>query len=146
MPAQQTIFALAILSNIKKAMEAIKSWDENRDRYLTLLKLNDEQGEINKEQPDVIKEADQLSMLVSDESLKASFDRIDSFYAWYQTVLCSPQFIDKEVDEATKALINCICRELQKLNIINEETPDGILKNYWREYSSDYLKVYKSSL
>jgi hypothetical protein len=140
MTVPQSHIAVSIISSVKNAMEVIKTWYDKRDRAKTLQNLSEEGREEIKKEPAVIREASELSNRVSSQSLLASYERIDGCFSWYANVLRSPEFFAGEVDDATKALISCICRELQTLDMINDHMPGGVLKDYWDEYSSGYLK------
>jgi len=140
MPLNQLSIALSLISNVKKAMEVIKTWHEKRDRLKTLQHFDRQERDEIKKQPDIIREASDLTSRTSPESLLHAYEKIDNYFTWYQTVLSSPEFFAGEVDDATKSLINCICTELQTLDAINENTPEGVLKIYWDEHSSAFLK------
>jgi hypothetical protein len=118
--------ASSLLSKIKNAMEAIKSWFENKDRKDALELLNSESS--GKE---IQEEATQLSERVSDIAIGSSYDKIDECFKWYQNVLGSDEFYPGEIDIAAKELITCIGKELTRLNAVNGNAGEGVVKKYW---------------
>jgi hypothetical protein len=80
-------------------------------------------------------EAVNLNILIPHEILQRFEDRVSKCWERYNEVLASPGgYLPSEVDDASEALIACICRELRRLKLINGDIPEGKLLDYWNQY------------
>lgn len=82
-------------------------------------------------------EADQLMELVPVTIIESIEGRVRRCWDRYEEILNSDRFLPGEIDEATEAVIKCICRELKRLLRLNGEIPSGIMRRWWNEYSCD---------
>lgn len=127
--------AVSIIATIKNGMEAIKAWYDIGDRQAARRKLEQEHTEETGSQPEVMQEAQQLATLIPEDILRSFQERTEKCWTRYKNVLSTPGYLPEEVDEATQAVIACVCRELNRLFEVNKNIPDGVLKNYWDNYS-----------
>ena len=131
--------AVSVIATIKNGMDAIKAWydigDKREARRQAQRKLEQESIEKTENQPEIIEEAQRLNNLVPEDILRAFQERTEKCWVRYKNVLGSPGYLPEEVDEATQAVIACVCRELNRLFEVNRTIPDGTLKNYWDNYS-----------
>lgn len=80
-------------------------------------------------------EAVELNTIVPHQILSKFEDRVQKCWDRYNEVLATENgFLPSEIDEATSALISCICRELKRLNVVNRGIPHGKLLEYWKKY------------
>lgn len=127
--------AVSIIATIKNGMEAIKAWYDIGDRQAARRKLEQEHMEKTAGSPEVVQEAQQLVILIPEDILRSFQERTEKCWTRYKIVLSAPGYLPEEVDEATQAVIACVCRELNRLFEVNKNIPDGVLKNYWDNYS-----------
>ncbi len=80
-------------------------------------------------------EVSQLQMLIPDEVLTTFERRIERCWKMYNTVLATENdYLPTDIDDASLALQKCICRELNRLLMVNGEIPNGHMLNYWDKY------------
>ena len=79
-------------------------------------------------------EVSQLQMLIPDEVLTTFERRIERCWKMYNAVLATDDYLPTDIDNASLALQKCICRELNRLLIVNGEIPNGHMLNYWNKY------------
>jgi len=131
--------AVSIIATIKNGMEAIKAWfdigDKIEARKIARRKLEEANMEKAGSQPEILEEAQRLASLIPEDILRSFQERTEKCWARYKHVLASPEFLPEEVDEATQAVIACVCRELNRLFEVNKKIPEGTLKDYWDNYS-----------
>lgn len=83
-------------------------------------------------------DANSLKMLIPSHVLASFENRISKCWAMYNEVLASGNgYLPAEIDNASEALMQCICRELRRLLKVNGEIPEGKLRNYWLKYRCD---------
>lgn len=76
-----------------------------------------------------------LQMLVPTTVLNSFERRIDRCWTMYNQVLATDdEYLPTDIDDASVALQKCICRELNRLLIVNGGIPDGRMLNYWEKY------------
>jgi hypothetical protein len=132
MPLPGNSSASSLLFIIKNAMEAVKSWFENKDRKdaLDLLDSTIHEKEIQDE-------ASKLSKAIPEQALDSSYEKIDECFKWYRNVLSSDEYYNGEIDIAAKELIECIDKELSRLKAFNEDPPGSVLTKYRGRYGTD---------
>ena len=81
------------------------------------------------------KEVSTLQMLVPKHVLHSFERRIDTCWTMYNQVLATDdEYLPTDSDNASIALQKCICRELNRLLIVNGEIPNGFMLDYWGKY------------
>lgn len=79
-----------------------------------------------------------LQMLIPSNVLESFERRIERCWANYNEVLTTERgYLPLEIDDASYALQNCICRELQRLLLVNGEIPNGLMQQYWNKYKCE---------
>lgn len=128
--------AIDVVATIKNSIEAIKIWFEIKDRFKTRQKLSEQALELSREENKVKAESNDVAQLISEDILRAFQKRINACKVKLETVLDSPdRYFEDDVDNATRAYISCICRELNRVYELNKKIPDGQMKNFWDNYS-----------
>lgn len=124
-----------IIAAISATMQAIDLWKKSRDKNSTKEAFS--KVESLKDSPEIQEEANQLRLLIRPDILDSFENRIQICMNRYKKVIDSVEFLPQELDEATEALLKCICRELNRILKINGEIPNGVLKDYWEQYNCE---------
>lgn len=123
-----------IIAAISASMQAVDLWRSFRNKSTAKEAL--EQTENLQKLPSIQKEATQLGMLIRPDILESLERRIETCQDRYKKVLdAEKDYLPEEVDKATDALLQCICRELRRIEKINGEIPKGVLQDYWNKYN-----------
>lgn len=81
-------------------------------------------------------EGARIARLIPEDVIRAFVERIERCWERYTNILQDDgSYLPSEIDEATDAVIKCICRELQRLFRLNQGIPGGILTDYWEKYA-----------
>ncbi|MBF9255652.1 hypothetical protein I2I11_20310 [Pontibacter sp. 172403-2] len=131
--------AASVIASIKNGMDAIKAWQEIGDKRAARTAAGKKLAEASRErmmrEPEVLQEAQELSLLIPEGVLRTFQERTDRCWERYETMMRSPDYLSGELDEATLAVIACVCRELNRLYEVNREMPQGKLQEYWSKYA-----------
>ena len=114
---------------------AVDEWGNSRnERRLKSILARGKNAAINNQ---LESEVDQIMELVPVTIIESIERRVRRCWDRYEEILNSDRFLPGEIDEATEAVIKCICRELKRLLRLNGEIPSGIMRRWWNEYSCD---------
>jgi hypothetical protein len=114
------------VSGVSAVLQAIQTWLQFRDskrassefqsRYRTSLA-----------DPEIVQQANVLDSIVPAEVMQTMLARARKCWKRYSEVL-EGNFLPSEVDDATEAVKQCICRELKRIKDLNGVIPDGDLR------------------
>ena len=121
-----------IVATISAGMQAMDLWLNFRDRSKASAAMD--QIRVIQNSPENHAEAQRLLNLVPAKILDTFSGRVNRCFNNYSDVLKDDHFLPGEVDDATKALKKCVCRELSRLREINGRIPNGILHDLWNQY------------
>jgi type I restriction enzyme, R subunit len=131
--------AVSVIATLKNGMDALKTWfdigDKKEARRQAKKILEQQSVEKTESLPEIIEEGQRLLSVVPEDILRSFQERTEKCWSRYSHVLGSAEYLPDEVDEATQAVIACVCRELNRLFEVNKSIPEGTLKKYWETYS-----------
>lgn len=114
-------------------MQAISFWQNQRDRF----KAKEAIKNVNNLslEKDIILETEQLIKIAPKQTIDLLTQRVQICFDRYEKVLNDDMYLPEEIDQATNALIMCICRELNRLvKVSGGHLPTKTLENYWSKY------------
>ncbi len=127
-----------VISLIRGAMQAITFWQSQRDRIKAKKALTEAKTQTDNKAD--IEEGIKLKSLIPQSTLSKMTDRVNKCFINYEDVLDDDQYLPNEIDQATNALIACICRELRRIEKLNGGMPTTTLKKYWERYNCNLEK------
>ena len=122
-----------IIATISIGMKAVELWHKSKDRDVVSNKLK----EAKKLQytPEIQNEAREFEQLLIPKNILDGFkNRIKRCWDSYAEIVNSPDYLPQEVEEASKAVISCVCRELLIIHGINRSIPPAKLSEWWENY------------
>ena len=124
-----------IVTGISAVLQATQTWIAHRDsrRAAEVFRLEMRRGT---SAPGLSLAAKQLVTLAPANVVAALGDRVEKCWTRYEEVLSAPDgsFMPQEIDDATKAVRACVCRELRRLLAVNGTFPPGKFADWWRQY------------
>lgn len=128
-----------MITGVAAAFEAVQTWIAVRDRRRAAATF-EATLEAGRSNPATWDENRALLDLVPFEVLKTMEERTRRCWESYHRVLQGEsQYLPEEIDEATRALKACICRELKRIVDLNGSLPPGKLRAWWSAYCSTGL-------
>lgn len=124
-----------IIAAISATMEAIELWRKFRNKEGAKHAIS--RVELLRESEQVQEEARNLQTLVRPDILESLETRVQTCMDRYKKVIDSEEYLPEEIDEATDALLRCVCRELKRIMKVNGSLPVGVLQDYWRQYQCE---------
>jgi hypothetical protein len=123
-----------IVSGIAAILQAVQTWYQVRDSRRAADKLG--QRDQRTKDPDIISAAAKLSTIVPQPVLDTIHERLDKCWTNYKKVLDHPEeFGPSETDDATSAVIKCVCREVLRVSKLNGGiVPDGPMREFHDRY------------
>ena len=123
--------AKTLFSGISAAAAAIGVWQRYRDTERAA-KTFDEEFAIAKASPEARRAAEQLVEIIPHKVVEDLEKRADKCWTGYRRVL-GGGFLPDEVDDATDAVKQCVCRELGRIYDLNGDIPDR-WRSQWDRY------------
>jgi hypothetical protein len=121
-----------LIAAISALIDAITLWRSARDRQESAKAL---QQEFDRVKSTSNREAIILGNLVPADLLDIMIDRVYACYKKYQQVLENDkEYLPDEIEDATHAVIFCVCRELNRIYELNQHIPPGKLSEWWEGY------------
>lgn len=123
-----------IIAAISAAMQSIQTWVSVRDarRTSNTARIGFERtyrAKLAKTQ------SARLKQLIPEDVLKLLEDRIERCWERYRHIIDpNTGSTPDEIDDATKALKECICKELNRIFELNGFIPAGKLRQWWNSY------------
>lgn len=121
-----------IISGISAVLKAIDTWVKYKDSQRAATdfatRIKQAQGD-----PNVQHQARTLANIVPPPVLDALGSRVRKCWEHYQDVL-NGGYLPGEIDDATRSVKACICRELQRIYDLNGSIPPGELDVWWTQY------------
>jgi hypothetical protein len=121
-----------IISLVRGAMQAISLWQSQKDRSKAKAALVKAKTDVPNS--GTIEEGIKLLSIIPMSTLTLMTQRVEKCFSKYETVLDDKAFLPTEIDDATDALVKCICRELTRIHKLNGAMPTTTLKKYWDQY------------
>lgn len=121
-----------IISLVRGAMQAINFWQNQRDRIRAKEALKEAKTNTNNKAN--VEEGIKLKSLIPQSTLSKMTDRVNKCFINYEDVLNDDQYLPNEIDQATNAVIACICRELRRIEKLNGGMPTTTFQEYWEKY------------
>lgn len=123
-----------IIAAISAAMQSIQTWVTVRDA-----KKANRTAQMGYERTSNAKlaktQSARLKKLIPESVLKLLEDRIEKCWERYRHIIDpATGSTPEEIDKATKALKECICRELNRVYELNGSIPSGKLREWWNLY------------
>ena len=122
-----------IVSGIAATLQAVQTWYQMRDsrRAAATFKAT-EHGTT----PELRIAAQKLATIVPQPVLDTIQTRLDRCWTEYKRVLDHPEeYGPSEIEDATKAVIRCVCREVARVRKLNGGTvPDGPMQEFDTRY------------
>ena len=123
-----------IIAGVTGLLQAIELWVTVRDRHAANAAFKRAYPEIATNRS-LQQEARNLESLVPERVLEAMKDKVERCWTRYQEVLDDDDgYLPGEVDSATNAVKQCICRELRRIRELNGDLPPGKLLLWWNKY------------
>lgn len=122
-----------IISLIRGAMQAITFWQTQKDRKKAKQALIEAKSKTT--EPSTVEEGVKLISLIPKSTLDLMTQRVNHCFTNYEEVLEDEKYLPKQIDNATIALIECICSELRRIKLVNGDLPTTTLKKYWDQYN-----------
>jgi type I restriction enzyme R subunit len=126
-----------VVSLIRGAMQAITFWQTQKDREKAKQALVEAKSKTM--EPSTVEEGVRLQSLIPRSTIDLMTQRVDKCFTNYEEVLDDEKFLPKQIDNATVALIECICSELRRIKLLNGDMPTTTLKKYWEQYGCEKL-------
>lgn len=121
-----------LLAGISATLQAVEVWLAVRDQRRAATTFETTLA-ARRDAPDTIAQAQTLIQLIPTEILDTFDARVRRCWSRYHDVL-QGKYLPEEIDEATRAVRACICRELGRLQELNGSIPSGDLLNWWNAY------------
>ncbi|MRI00873.1 HsdR family type I site-specific deoxyribonuclease [Kriegella sp. EG-1] len=124
-----------VVSLIRGAMQAITFWQSQKDRKKAkqaLVEAKDTTTESS-----TVDEGVKLQSLIPQSTLDLMTNRVYQCFTNYEEVLDDEKYLPKQIDNATLAIIECICSELRRIYMLNGSMPTTTLQKYWEQYGCD---------
>ena len=121
-----------VIAGISATMQAIQTWIQFRDRKRAVEPLK--RIEVT---PAIADEAQRLQSVVPMEVLVKLRERAERCWTKYTSTLDDDSYLPDEIDKATHAVRQCICRELRRIYKLNGSIPPGKLLDYWKQYQCE---------
>jgi type I restriction enzyme, R subunit len=131
--ADMGIAELAIAA-VTAALQAVETWNNFRDRRRARAAHEDAYQRALSD-PQTREEALQVTSAVPEDVVQMLKDRVDECWDRYREVLDNEEYLPQEIDDATKAIKRCVCRELRRLQSLAGELPPGKLSESWERFS-----------
>jgi type III restriction enzyme len=120
-----------IVALVSASMQAVDLWLSVRDKGKAKQALQ----QVQTIQALPATKAEALNLVIISEDLLVTFsERVKRCFDKYKEGLDDEHFLPGEIDDATKAMKRCVCRELKRLHSVNGSVPDGSLKQWWEKY------------
>jgi hypothetical protein len=123
-----------IVSGIAAILQAVQTWYQVRDSRRASEQLN--QRDLKTHSPEIVAAATKLATIVPQPVLDAIQARLDACWTNYKKVLDHPEdYGPSETDDATSAVIKCVCREVARVSKLNGGVvPDGPMLEFNDRY------------
>lgn len=122
-----------IISGVSAVMQAVQTWLQLRDRR----RASEPLARVEEQAPAYQAEGQALQNIVPPDVLHILQQRAQECWLKYKEVLDDERYLPPEIDKATKAVQECICRELRRIKELNGSVPPGVLSRYWTQYSCE---------
>jgi hypothetical protein len=121
-----------IISGISAVLKAIDTWVKYKDSQRA---ANEFAGRLRQAQadPNVQQQGRTLANIVPQPILDSMGARVQKCWDNYNDVL-KGGYLPGEIDDATRDVKACICRELRRLHSLNGSIPAGELSAWWSQY------------
>lgn len=121
-----------VISGISALLQAVDTWVTYRDSERAAREFDVGMAQARRE-PSIRQQAQILTNLVPQPILDTMGARAERCWEQYRDVL-EGGYLPGEVDEATRNVKACICRELRRIRDLNGALPPGDLTRWWNAY------------
>ena len=126
-------WAILLFSGIRAAAAAFQVWQRIRDKDAAA-KAFDETFNRTQSSHEAQEAAQQIVAIAPEHVIKDLETRADKCWTSYRKVLGGP-FLPDEIDHATDAVKECVCRELTRIHKINGGKIPDRWKSQWDTYA-----------
>lgn len=131
------IAAEVIIAGISATLQAAQTWMQYRDQTRASRAFKETYNQ-ELTSPETKLEAQRLSSIVPDDVLDIMEDRARGCWKKFGVVLDDGKYLPPEIDDATAAVLQCLCRELGRIRKLNNGIiPDGKMREWWAAYCED---------
>lgn len=128
--------ALALAINMTWYSYTIDAWKKSNSAEFFFAELKENENRLKGQMLFIRIEASRLSFLIPEDIIRNILERLEKCWERYSNILKDDKnYLPEEIDNATDAVIACICRELQRFYKLNKSIPAGILREYWEKYA-----------
>ena len=124
--------AVTFIAGVSGVLQAVQAWYASRS-HAEARSAFDRAFSLARSSPEVAEEASAISRVVPQKVFDDLAERAQRCWTKYEEVL-NGDYLPAEVDEATEAVKQCICRELRRLISLGEPLPRGKLAQWWVAY------------
>jgi hypothetical protein len=123
-----------IVSGVAAILQAVQTWYQVRDSRRAARQL--EERDQKTQSPEIIAAAAKLATVVPKPVLDTIQSRLEKCWTDYKKVLDHPEeFGPSETDDATSAVIKCVCREVMRVSKLNGGAiPEGPMQEFHDRY------------
>lgn len=127
-----TMEAALVIAIIRGSMQAITFWQNQRDRIQAAKSIKNARS--MSLSPEVKEEGQLLETLISKKVIDKLISRIEVCNDRYYNVLDDGKYLPDEMDVATEALKECICRELRRIMSLTGSLPTKTFEEFWEKH------------
>lgn len=123
-----------LVAIVSAVMRGVETWNSIRDRRRAAREASKtfDESLISNE---VILEGQHLANLVPEPILMEMIKDVNDCWQRYLEIYQSKRdYLPQELDDASEAVMKCICRVLRRMYSLNRRIPPGRLTRYWDEY------------
>jgi hypothetical protein len=128
-----------IIATVTMIMRAVELWKKFKDKKPVKNELDNMESLVKS--PEIVEENKRILTLIPADILDSLEKRVDKCFNRYKEIIdADGEYMSQEIDEATSALLSCVCRELRRIYLINGGIPEGTLSNYWNQYQCSTIE------
>jgi hypothetical protein len=124
-----------IVAGVSATLQAVQTWFQVRDSKRAGVEFHNREAKID--DPAMMAAAARLTSIVPQPILDSIQTRLDQCWTGYQKVLDRPdEYTPSETDDATKAVIKCVCREIKRVrDLSGGNVPEGPMREFAAKHS-----------
>ncbi|SRR6266478_3742037 len=126
---------ILFVSTLMASMQAIQTWFQLRDSRRAAAVYKDTFERAQRD-PVVQRQAANILVIMPQQTFDILVERTKRCFKFLDQALGHPtEYGDKQIDDEMNALKACVCRELQRIRMLNRDVlPEGELMNWWNAY------------
>ena len=126
---------ILFISTLMASMQAIQMWFQVRDSRRAAAVYKDTFERAQRD-PAVHRQAAAILVVMPQETFDILVERTKRCFKFLNEALShADEYGDKQIDHEMNAVKACVCRELQRIRMLNKDVlPEGDLMNWWNAY------------